>query len=452
MAAVVEFIIQDGIAMRVTKIIISVLLCVLAVLSFTVVAFAEEEETTSYFDYYGAIIDRDNGNMGDAFDVAKEYMNPKGTLLVVSNKGDWANYPENSLEGILSAFELGADIVKINVKRTADGQFVLMHDESTTRTCYGGDDKLISELTLSQVKEYRLLSGVGEEMAKQTAYTVPSLYEVLASVKGKGMLLIDFKWEWKDELYSLVNNRNMLGDVIFYTEAKAKEIGEWTSSLDIKPHIMSGYKSNIVFAIGAYIKDSFSSGVEAVRLATKNPYGVIFDNFTMKKFGEKGRAVIDMTNPKLCGDREDTEKWWDDVVSRGYSIIITDYPEELAEYAAETEYAKSQLRETYKRYKEEWTLPEFGSYTYIDYKRNYQWAVRDAEAALNGRLCSKYDYLTASHNLRRAAVNIEINYTALRDGKAELTISLPRIIVAILAVAAVVGTQVYFYKKRKREA
>ena len=47
--------------------------------------------------------------------------------------------------------------------------------------------------------------------------------------------------------------------------------------------------------------------MEAVRLATKNPYGVIFDNFTMKKFGEKGRAVIDMTNPKLCGDREDTE-------------------------------------------------------------------------------------------------------------------------------------------------
>ncbi len=433
--------------------LICIILCLAAVFALPLTALADEEETTNYFDYYGSDLDKEDEREKDknAFDAASEFSDPNGRLLVVSNKGDWRNFPENSLEAVLSAFEKGADIVKVNVKQLKDGNFVLMADDTTGRTCYGGDDKPLKELTAEEIKKYRLLSGVGEKMSRQTNFEVPFLYDVLGAVQGKGMLMLDFDWALRDVLYNVVKDRDMLGDVIFYTEAKAKDIGEWASGLEVKPHIMSGYKSNIVFMIGSYIKKSFEGGAEAVRLATKNPYGVIFDNFTMKKFESVGRAAIDLTDPNLCGSREDTEKWWNDVVSRGYSIIITDYPEELSEYAKETEYAKTQLREAYKRYKEQWVLPEFKSYTFGDYKRAYLWAVSDAEEYLSGRVRSKYDYLTARAALERAAVNIEKNFTALQEGVAGLTITPPRILVAALSIIAVVSVQIYFHKKKKTE-
>ena len=51
------------------------------------------------------------------------------SVLVVAHRGDWRNFPENSLEGIENAIKMGVDIVELDVQRTQDGVLILMHDE-----------------------------------------------------------------------------------------------------------------------------------------------------------------------------------------------------------------------------------------------------------------------------------------------------------------------------------
>ena len=58
-------------------------------------------------------------------------------VLVADHRGDWRNIPENSLEGICSAIDMGADIIEIDLAMTADSVLVLMHDRTVDRTTDG---------------------------------------------------------------------------------------------------------------------------------------------------------------------------------------------------------------------------------------------------------------------------------------------------------------------------
>ncbi len=48
--------------------------------------------------------------------------------LVLAHRGAWDRAPQNSLEAVRRAAELGCDGVEIDVRRTADGRLVVVHD------------------------------------------------------------------------------------------------------------------------------------------------------------------------------------------------------------------------------------------------------------------------------------------------------------------------------------
>lgn len=53
----------------------------------------------------------------------------KGTRpLVVAHRGAWEQAPQNSLEAVRQAAALGCDGIEIDVRRTADGRLVVVHD------------------------------------------------------------------------------------------------------------------------------------------------------------------------------------------------------------------------------------------------------------------------------------------------------------------------------------
>lgn len=69
---------------------------------------------------------------------------------VVSHRGDWKQFPENSLDAINSIIQMGGDVVEIDVQRTKDGQLILMHDERLDRTTNGKG--LIAETTFADIQ------------------------------------------------------------------------------------------------------------------------------------------------------------------------------------------------------------------------------------------------------------------------------------------------------------
>lgn len=104
---------------------------------------------------------------------------------VVSHRGDWKQFPENSLDAINSIIQMGGDVVEIDVQRTKDGQLILMHVERLDRTTNGKG--LIAETTFADIQKLFLKDHNGNV----TQHKVPTLKEVLLMSKGRIMLNLD---------------------------------------------------------------------------------------------------------------------------------------------------------------------------------------------------------------------------------------------------------------------
>ena len=54
-------------------------------------------------------------------------------VVVISHRGDWRNWPENSIPAIESIIKMGVDMMELDVKMTKDSVLVLMHDKTIDR-------------------------------------------------------------------------------------------------------------------------------------------------------------------------------------------------------------------------------------------------------------------------------------------------------------------------------
>src|SRR5438045_2103733 len=70
---------------------------------------------------------------------------------VIGHRGAMAYAPENTLESMREAARRGATWVEIDVKLTADGVAILMHDESLERTM--GIDRLVAETPRAELPD-----------------------------------------------------------------------------------------------------------------------------------------------------------------------------------------------------------------------------------------------------------------------------------------------------------
>lgn len=93
------------------------------------------------------------------------------------------NIPENSISSFFAAVENDL-LIEIDLHLTKDGEVVVFHDETLKRMC--GSEKRINDLTLEEIKKFRLL---------KTNEQIPKLTECLRAVDGKVPLLIEFKME-----------------------------------------------------------------------------------------------------------------------------------------------------------------------------------------------------------------------------------------------------------------
>lgn len=110
-------------------------------------------------------------------------MNTKRTILVGAHRGAMCHAPENSIAAFETAIAMGAYRVEFDVRRSRDGQIVVMHDETVDRTTDGTGR--VADLTLEELRRLRLGGSATE--------TVPTLDETLACAKGRTRLLVEIK-------------------------------------------------------------------------------------------------------------------------------------------------------------------------------------------------------------------------------------------------------------------
>jgi glycerophosphoryl diester phosphodiesterase len=95
--------------------------------------------------------------------------------ILVGHRGDPARHAENSIPGFLSALEAGVEVVEFDVRLTADGSPVVLHDAALDRTTSAWG--YVHRLTLQELRGVRLGGGRA---------TLPTLSEALVAIDAAG--------------------------------------------------------------------------------------------------------------------------------------------------------------------------------------------------------------------------------------------------------------------------
>lgn len=115
-----------------------------------------------------------------------EVFSGKANVGIIAHRGGGNEGAENTVAGLLRAYELGAKGSEIDIQRTVDGAYVVSHDTNFQRTA--NVNKTPGEMTLDEVKE---LSVDGEPVA--------TLEEMLDASKGKMLLFVELKGNSADQ-------------------------------------------------------------------------------------------------------------------------------------------------------------------------------------------------------------------------------------------------------------
>lgn len=128
-----------------------------------------------------------------AWRIAAEINNPDSkNVLVVAHRGDWRNWPENSLEAMQSAIDKGADIIELDIRLTKDSVLVVCHDAKLDRTTSGKG--FIKDWYADSIASLFLKTGHGIK----TDIKMPTLRQALELCKGQAVVNIDKGYEYYD--------------------------------------------------------------------------------------------------------------------------------------------------------------------------------------------------------------------------------------------------------------
>ena len=121
--------------------------------------------------------------------------------MVVSHRTNAGTHAENSIAGIEAALADGADAVEFDLRATADGELVLLHDPLLLRTA--GDPRAVEQVTLGELRGIALRDG----RTSEAAGAVPLLSEALEELAGRAIPVIDVKAPVEAALAAFLGSR-----------------------------------------------------------------------------------------------------------------------------------------------------------------------------------------------------------------------------------------------------
>lgn len=228
-------------------------------------------------------------------------------FIVIAHRGFHVDVPENTIESLRKAIELGVDYVEVDIRTTLEGVPVVMHDANLERTT-DGKGKVSTTSTI----DFRNLKIKGTEISP------PTFSSFLMEAKGKINLYLDIKEADPEKIISLLDKYQMRERVIIY--CSPQQIFQWKKLAPTIPVITSP-SSNIKspFEFEAFVL-SFPASVLDGNIKTYSP--------------EIIQKLTEITIPiwlDTLGD-DDTPQGWETAIGLNIRALQTDKPQELLEY------------------------------------------------------------------------------------------------------------------------
>lgn len=115
----------------------------------------------------------------------------------VAHRGSSFEAPENTIAAVQAGVADKADYVEIDVQRSADGELIVMHDTTLTRTTNVEEvfpdraSYAVSEFTLAELKQLDAGSWKGDQFAGEPVPTMQEVLDVL--IPSQSGLLLEMK-------------------------------------------------------------------------------------------------------------------------------------------------------------------------------------------------------------------------------------------------------------------
>ncbi|WDF56452.1 glycerophosphodiester phosphodiesterase family protein [Mucilaginibacter sp. KACC 22063] len=267
--------------------------------------------------------------------IFSQVISAQNKVMVTAHRGDWRNAPENSVRAFKSAAAMGVDIVELDLKKTKDGEIVIMHDETINRTTDGKGKP--SDYTFEEIRKFRLKNGLG----RPTAYNqIPTLKEVMLALKGTGVKVnLDKSWPYYHEAYAILKQTGTLKQAIFkselpYDSLKAK-YPELIDSIIYMP-VVNLDKPDAKKIITDYLKNMKPFGFELI--FKQDTSAILNDNRFITKTGSKvwinslWASLNAGHDDDLAVEENNKKDSWDWIIAHGATVIQTDRPQLLLDY------------------------------------------------------------------------------------------------------------------------
>lgn len=268
--------------------------------------------------------------------IAAQIHNPNSKCVVVAcHRGDWRNYPENSIPAIESIIRMGADIMELDLKLTKDSVLVLSHDWTIDR-CTTGKGR-VSDYTLDELKQFRLRRAHG--VATDSLH-ICTLREALECCKDRICVNVDQGYEYYDMVLAITEELGVTDQILIKGKHSVASVAEK----------MAAHEHNMMYMPIIDIQKEQGQKLFQEYMDTKTvplAYEVCWKKLTpevsdcFKKVVESGSKLwVNTIWGSLCGyldddkalDCGDPAEVYDQVIALGASMIQTDRPEQLLDY------------------------------------------------------------------------------------------------------------------------
>jgi glycerophosphoryl diester phosphodiesterase len=232
-------------------------------------------------------------------------------VLGVAHRGAARHAPENTIAAIDAALALGAHVVELDVRTTADGVLVLMHDGTVDRTTDGSGD--VAAMDWSELQQLSVPSAFDEWPDQR----VPSFVEALAHIDGRLAVDVDVKDAQAEALVADVLASGMQDRVFLLSKSveKAEAYRAADPSVAIMPNLGSpGDIADYALLEPELAEVDFLDIAEAATLFTEQGVRLFTHGL-----GFESVAV----------GNDSVEESWAGMIDDGAQIIQTDYPELL---------------------------------------------------------------------------------------------------------------------------
>ncbi len=234
-------------------------------------------------------------------------LNTLPTPVIFAHRGASAHAPENTLAAFLLAYKEKADAIELDVKLSADGIPVVIHDPTVERTTRGKG--AVADLSLSALK--KLDAGGGQK--------IPTLEEVFEAVGGKMLINIELtnyktrKDALVDKVVKAVKRHALAESVIFSSflpenlARAAALLPQTPRGLLTLPNLFGWFARRVSFKSGDYqalhphLRDVSRSEIEKIHAMGRRVHvWTVNQAEDMRRLTEWGADGFFTDDPKLA--------------------------------------------------------------------------------------------------------------------------------------------------------